>query len=576
MDQQKTQDPAHLLTWLYEQQREDRRQLADFHELAEAQGRALEALTKQFEALERRLTSTQAQLVKFGEIEAALQQLRNEMLGALEASEIRLRAADAQLGSRLEAQTPQLTNLIRMLEVVQSTLRALENQVETLPARMDGQVEQTAGLARSIEGLEKRFNQTQARLVQLGEELSNQADSIATLARQLEHLGGRLSNTQAQLVKFPQIEAALQEAKNELVFMIKDAEEGWEKKARESAQLRESELKEIRAALDTLEMRLPIPHLDERIKALVAEDKRLRDLISQHEQRIPPLRESIKEHRERISYLEEDRPRTSRRIDELEVKIQPLKEAIEENTGHIQFLREWAQRSAEKIDELKRFEDQLEQWRATFIEEIRQGEHRRDRRLSDWEKTLAEHAAIIEQWRETLRRYEIAHQDNRRVMGDLQALAQRLERDQAEVAERQRLVDERLQREIGAWEDEQEKRWHLFLKQRDYDWEQQAKRDTERDRRLGSLEVWRAELSERFAGELDRLDENDRRVLARLVSLIRYLDKAIERQIAHDSQQRAMLADEMPPSDVLVTRSSTERRPRTAAQRPRSIKPEEG
>lgn len=575
MDQQKTQDPAQLLTWLDEQQREDRRQLAALRSLAESHGRELEALTKRVEGQERRLTGTNAQLTRLAKIEAALQELKDEILGVLQVSETRLRTADKQLESRLEIQAPQLAGLAKSLETVQGALAALETQVEATPARIDEQVEQTARLARDIEELEERFNQTRAR-AQLHERLSGQTDSTAELARQLEHLEGRLSSTQAQLVKFPQIEAALQETKNEIVFMIDELEEQRKKAVRESAQIRDAERKDVRAALDNIERRLEqIPPLDERIKGLEAEDKRLRSLISEQEQRIPPLRESIEQHGERISYLEEGQPRTSHRIDELEVQIPPLREALKENAGKIRFLEEWAQRSAEKIDELKRFEDHMERWRAAFIEEIRQGEQRRDRRLSDWEKTLNEHEEAIGQWREILRRYEVAHQDNRRIIGDLQALAQRLERDQAEVAEQQRLADERLQRDMDAWQDENEKRWYFFLKQRDYDWEQETQRDTEQDRLLALIEARHAELAERFAVELDRLDENDRRVLARLVSLIRQLGEAVEGQIAYQSEQRETLGEALRSLDVLATRSPAERRPRPVAGRPRSTETEE-
>lgn len=575
MNRQATPDPA-LVTWLDEQQRENRRQLAALQTLAEAQSQELEGITQRFEDLERRLAGTQARLARFTEIEAALQELKNDVLISLEDSEKRLRASDTQLESRLEAQTSHTTNLTRALEAAHSSLATLETLVETMPARIDGQIDQAAAQARDIEELEKRFNQAQAHLAQLNERMSGQVDSTAALSRQLERLAGRLSNTQAQLMKFPQIEAALQETKNEIVFMIHDLEERRVKEARESAELRESERRDVRAALDSIETRLEaIPPLDQRIKALAAEDRRLRSLIQEQEQPAMQLRESVEEQRERISYLEEERPRTSHRIDDLEAKDRSLSEVVGGHADRLRFLDEWAQRSVQKIDKLKRFEDQLEQWRAAFIEEIRQAEHRRDRRLTDWEGTLKSYDEVVVQWRETLRRYELAHQDNRRTVTDLQALAQRLERDQALVAEQQRLADERLQREMEAWQQENEKRWRFFLKQRDYDWEQEAKHDTEQDRRLDLLETWRAEVTDRFAEELDRLDENDRRVLARLVSLIRHLDEAIEREMADHSEQRAMLSAEIRSSDVLVTRSRAERRPRSTGQPPPAPKAEE-
>lgn len=643
MDQHRTKDPVQLLTWLDEQRREDRQQLAELRKLVEAQTQNMEDLTQRFEGLERRLNSAQAQLVKFSEIQDALQQLKNEITGVVEESETRLRTRDSQLESRLEAQDPKLGSLAKSLETVQNSVSALEGQVETVPARFEEQTKQTSGLSRDVEELEERFNQVQARLVplndrlsdqadsvsalskqveqvegrlsgtqaglaqfgerlanqgdstatlakqlehlesrlsgtqagltQLGERLSNQGDSTASLAKQLEYLEGRLSNTRAQLTKFPQIEAALQETRGEIVLMIKELEEEWRKEARITAELRESEVKDLRRGLDSIEKHLePIPQLDERIKALAAEDERLRKLISEHGQKIPPLREAIQEHRERISYVEENQPKMTRRIDDLELQIPRLDKAIEETASKIPFLEEWAQRSAERIDELKRFEDQIARWRATFIEEIRQGEQRRDRRLTDWETVLAEHADVIEQWRETLRRYQMSHQDSQRALGEVQEVAKRLERDQAEVAEQQRLADERLQRELEAWQQENEKRWHLFLKKRDYDWEQQDKRDVVQNERLEDLEEWLEKHVERVAEEFDRLDENDRRVLARIVSVVQYLNEIVEHQIVQRREQRDRLSKETIPDDVLVTRSSAERRVVRVSERPSGTK----
>lgn len=555
-DRKPVSDPAQLLVWLDEQRREDRRQLAELSELAEAQSQEIQELAQRFEGLERRLVNTQGQLIKFAELEGALQELKNEIMGVLDENRTKLQQRDAQLESRIEAQDPKLATISRALEDVQGGLSALENQVQALPARIDEQNKQAATLSRDIEDLEKRFNQTRAQLAQLNQRLANQGDSMTTLAKQLENLEGRLSNTRAQLVKFSQIEAAIQETRDELVFMIKEIEEQRQKEAREAAEIRESEIKDLRVAIDLIRRELePIPQLEERIKTLATEDERLRDLITQQEVKFPPLNEAIREHRERISYLEEDRPKTTRRIDELEVEIPKLYREIEETASKIPFLEEWAQRSAEQIDELKRFEDQMEQWRAGFIEEIRRGEKHRDRRLTDWEKVLDEHAEIIEQWRETLRRYELSHLDSRRTLKEVEALGERLERDQAEVAEQQRLADERLQRELEAWQQENEKRWRLFLKKRDYDWEQQEKRDSEQDQRFEPLEAWRREHAERFEEELDRLDENDRRTLRRFVKLVRYLEEIVEQQIVQRKQQRDRLEEEQIPDDLLIGRS---------------------
>lgn len=661
MAPQKVDDPAQLLSWLDENQREDRRQLAELQQLAAAQARKLEDFQDRFQELEQQLSErqtdsdrfddvetrieavkdelfrvvderltrlretdsqlesgldtqasrlvrvtksieslqhsitaldnrvdtvpprledqarhladvagrfqeldqqvehTQAQLGRFDEIESRLDAVKQELFSVVDERVTRVNQTHAQLQSSVEAQASRLVHVTKSIEALQASITTLDNQVDTLPPRLEMQAEQVAELSRDIEALEARSTEVQGRVLRLSEQLSDQTDTAGGLARRLERLEGRLSNTRAQLSKFPQIESALQTTRDELALMIREVDEAWQKHVHETAKMRDTEHKDLRAAVDIIEGRLtPIPELGERIKALAAEDQRLRDLITQQEQRIPPLRTGIEELQARISYVEEERPQIFRRIDELEVQMPGIYETHEETARQIQFLQEWAQRSAEKIDELRRFEDQLEKWRTAFIEEIRQGEQRRDRRLVDWEKELKEYAEHIGVWREILNRYEIEHQDHRRAVSKIDVIAQQLEQAQAEVAEQQRLADERLQRELAAWQVENDKRWRLFLKQRDYDWEEQVKLDVKQSERLDELEGGLAAHIAALPAEFERLDENDRRIFSRVLSLLDYLDVTLQAHVAERKAQRERLEAEFTTlEDVVQNRKAS-------------------
>jgi chromosome segregation ATPase len=571
MTPRKIDDPAQLLTWLDENQREDRRELAELRQLNEAQARALEDVVLRFKDLEQAIGRTQSELGRFTEIEDGLEAVKNELLTVVEERTSRLQQTDSQLKSGLQTQSGRLVHLTKAIESLQDSITALDNQVDTLPPRLETQAEQVAELGRDIEALEARSTEVHGRILRLNEQLSDQTEAAGGLARRLERLEGRLSNTRAQLGKFPQIETALQKTRDELVLMIREVDEAWKKHTREAAKMRNAEHKDLRIGLDMIEKRLaPIPQLEERLKALPPEDQRLRDLISQQEQRIPPLYKAIEELRDRIAYVEEDRPQIFRRIDELEAQMPGIYQTHSETARQIQFLQEWTQRTAGKIDELRRFEDQLEKWRTDFEEGILQGEQRRDRRLSDWEQALKEYAEHIVGWRERLRRYEIAHQENRRAVGQIDVIAEELRRDQAEVAEQQRLADERLQRELAAWQVENDKRWRLFLKQRDYDWDEQVKVDSQQSQRLDEIEETVAVHLAAFPGELERLDENDRRIFSRIASLLEYLDASLEERMAERRAQRERLQAQFTSVDDVITEREPPARVTRATGTPRA------
>ncbi|HID85966.1 MAG TPA: hypothetical protein EYP55_01135, partial [Anaerolineae bacterium] len=101
-------EATQLLTWLDEEHRRDRTQLAELQQRAEAQTAEILDLTKRLEDLEGRLASTQAQLVKFPQIEKALQQLRDEMVALLEEGEAKRRQAEERLRQQAEDQAADL------------------------------------------------------------------------------------------------------------------------------------------------------------------------------------------------------------------------------------------------------------------------------------------------------------------------------------------------------------------------------------------------------------------------------------------------------------------------------------
>ena len=556
MEQEKPIDPTALVQWLERQHHEDRQRFTNLTGIINAQQQELEGLTERFEVLDQRLTEIQENTTQYSDLEEGLKTLKAEIMGVVEIQKSQAQQADAHLMSRLDDQHPQLLNLARSLASFHDTVAALERQIELVPSQFEEQVSQMAGLTREIEDLERRFGTSQVKVAEINEQWENQAKLTESMAHQLQDMAEGLSATQSQLVKLSQIETMIQRARDEIEQSVREVDKTWQTRSREATALHDTEIRGLRTTLDSLERELePIPQHAERLETLSFEDRRLRDMISEEAQKIPPLYEALDAEKERISYLEADRPRLAHRFDMLEPQIPPLSKAIAQNKDKTRFLEEWIQRNSEQIDEFKRLDLEMERWQSTLMEEIRQGEINRDRRLSEWETSLAEHAQIIEQWRETINRFEIAHHDNIRAVEAYQGLPEKLERDRVEIEEKQRLFDERIQREFEAWQEENEKRWRLFLKQYDFVWEQQVKRDVAQDERFVPIEAWREALVDRISAEFERMDENDRRILARMVDIARYVDRAVEHQIAQQKKLQTILAEELRPAefDVLET-----------------------
>ena len=485
-------DVTQRVEWLDREHRRNESQLAHLVEDTSSQQQQIADLAKRQESLEGRLAAVQAQLVQFSQVQAALHQLRDELVVIFDGRDRARQQADEHLGHRLDQYAAQIPALTKAIQDVNERIEALSPRMVELDRRADDYGSAVAEMNRHVQGVEARLAQTQARALDLQSRVEQQSEQAASLARELQMAQAQIVSTHAQVVKFPQIEEALQVVKNELILQMRELELKWHETERAAALLRQKDredaaraLAEVTAALET------IPRLEERINPLSLEDKRLRDALVQIQVELPGLAREVEQKTAPIPFIQKNLDSLTARVTPLEAKFDPLHKADEELAAKIRFLEEWAQRSADSLQELDRFEDEMRRSQRELAEAERFRDDARNKRITALETEMAGHRQEMDKWRAELRRFSEAFDACRRTLADIEALGQTLQQDQKQAMEIQRLDTERQQREMKEWEQAYEKRFNLFVKQREWDWAEQAKRDKGQDARLDQLEVWR-------------------------------------------------------------------------------------
>ncbi|MFQ6057875.1 MAG: hypothetical protein ACE5MB_03215 [Anaerolineae bacterium] len=458
-------EATQLLTWLDEEHRRDKAQLAELQQQAEARAAEILDLTKRLEDLEGRLASTQAQLVKFPQIEEALQQLKGEIVGLLEEQEAKRQQAEETLRQRAEEQAADLTGLAKGLQEVKDELARAQAQLAQLPPRLDAQATQTAGVAKALQGLQEGLTKAQARTVELGQRIADQAEQFTNLARELQGLEGQLASTQAQLVKFPQIEEALQHLKNEIVLLIQETETRRQEAEEEEARARQLDRENTAKALAELEKRLEVlPRLEERLQAQGLEDKRLGEILLGLQGEMARLTEQAEAHGAKLEYLEA-----------------------------------WSQRSAQEMADLRAFEEQLKRDHLELAEAMRLSEDRRQKQMAAWAQEMEEQRQQREQWTTQMHHFEEVHGAAERTLAAIQEVKKKVEQDIGEIREVQRLSLLRQQEAMKAWQEEDAKRWGQRASEWQWHREKQDERNEEHARRIEELEAQCRELQGRIA-----------------------------------------------------------------------------
>jgi len=337
--------------------------------------------------------------------------------------------------------------------------------------------------------LDEERRRDKAELAKLQQRVESQSAEIAEQARRVQELEGRLARTQAQLTKFPQLEKALDQLRAELVFLVEQNEERRRKAdldAERGGQVdRDSQarvLGEIRKELQKL------PRYEEELQLRRAEDQRLGEVLLSLQQQITDLGRDLENRTRNLPYLEEQPRQNAKRIAELQQETPELFKRTEEQSTKLQLLEELVRKNDHRIGELDLLGGQLKREQAEFFESIRLSDQHRERQLVEWAEQMEGQRQQMKGYEVQMRQSAELYGENKQALAALEKFEERLKRDQAEVAELQRLAEKRQRDQLDEWQAEDEKRWKKNVLIWEQHWRAQERWNEERDARFPPLE----------------------------------------------------------------------------------------
>ncbi len=350
-------------------------------------------------------------------------------------------------------------------------------------------VTQTLELSQAtqmIRFLEEERRKDKAIIAVLQEQTKSQDEQLSQQTAQIQDLQTTLSGVQSLISQVTGFEQTVASYKNEMVFLLEQREEAWKKERAESARLRQIEMKGVVDQLGQLDKRTQVlARHDEEIKTRQAEEQRLNEAIQRLESTVADLSKRSDDRVQAVTYLEEQRRADNRRIAELEQETTTLRKRVEAQATKLPLLEENIQKYKPRIDEavsqIKGFEKPLE--------EMRVAEFRREQAVKKY-MGQAEHVRQeMEEWRAQTQRFVEQYQLTKRGLEKLEGFQARQEKRQNEVAEMQRLAEDRVKRQWEEWQAGQDKELKKRQVAVDEQWREQKDVNQEHVQRIGRLET---------------------------------------------------------------------------------------
>lgn len=327
-------------------------------------------------------------------------------------------------------------------------------------------------LARMIEWLDEERRRDKQTIAILEERLNQQQETISILQRRLNALESEQNVLHAASSSTLQIDNNfLEQIRKEMRHMIENTEA--------KRLVAEREL-ERRAELERQNLIRPIQELTEKISKierattevpiLQSERDRLSTIISNLQQRFEDLLKRLEEPERRLTFIEEQRRNDVRRITELESETPELKKQIDKIRPKMALLEDLILRNERRIQELQNTERDRREQIQQFIDQQNLMLQQRDQQVADLLKRISEQDAIMKQNLERFETWSDAYRSMKNIIDDFNRIGERLERRINEVAEMQRLSEERFRQEWNDWRADDSKRWKQFTLSTDESW----------------------------------------------------------------------------------------------------------
>lgn len=335
-------------------------------------------------------------------------------------------------------------------------------------------------LAQMVTWLDEEHRRDRAEIARLQQRIEAQSSDIIEQARRIQDLEGRLASTQAQFTRFNQVEQAIQNTKTELVGLVERAYEERVSGQRELERARMSDREMLSREISEVRRELPrIGRLEEAIQIRATEDERLGELIMSMRNQIGSLAKEIEERTRQIPFLVEQRTSDTKRIAQLQQETVELFKRTEATAGRIPLLDESIRKTAAEIEKLPPMIDQLRDEQIKFMERTRVMVVDREQVLTRWQETIDEQKALVAQTYERVQNFAQQIDISRRAVAEMQEFKDLILREQGQVAELQRLAEERIRREMDEFREDYERRRRKNELRQEHLWSEQEKYNKE-------------------------------------------------------------------------------------------------
>lgn len=333
-----------------------------------------------------------------------------------------------------------------------------------------------AQAARMIEWLDEERRRDKGMIAALEERLASQNDLIAQLERRLNGLESEQSTIRTTFMpaeREPAIAEALRGEWQQAIEGIESKRLMAEREAERRADIgRESIARLVR---DLEDRTVTLERTIEELPAARVERDRVSSALAAVQQRVEDLGKKFEEPERRLTFLEEQRRQDARRISDIQSEIPDIQKQVDAVRPKLESLESMVLRNEKRVLDAQTADRDRREEMQQFIDQQMLMLQQRDQQVADLTRSFGSYDEDMQRYVERFESWAETHRQMRKVLDDFERIGERLGRRINEVAEMQRLSEERFRQEWNDWIADDQKRWKQFTLTNDEAWRNHEK-----------------------------------------------------------------------------------------------------
>ncbi|NDJ86164.1 MAG: hypothetical protein GYB66_09790, partial [Chloroflexi bacterium] len=324
---------------------------------------------------------------------------------------------------------------------------------------------------RMIEWLDEERRRDKATIAKLEERLLQQQEQFEQVTRQIKGLENEHSSLRSQFIPAERDQEIVEQVRQEVRQMIESietkrlsAEREAERRQEFAREMSTRPLRELNDRLDKIEQSM------DDMGAARAERDRVSSSLVLLQQRVEDVAKKTEAPERRLTLLEEQRRQDNRRISDLQASLPDHQKAVDSLKLKIDRLESLSLANEKLIIEIQNTEQSRREEMQSFTEQQSLIMQQRDQQIKELSRSIGVYDEDIRRSLERLESWAETYREMKKIVGDFERIGERLERRINEVAEMQRLSEERFREEWNDWIKDDQRRWKQFTLTNDEAW----------------------------------------------------------------------------------------------------------